>query len=312
MGYFLPETASARSDLTAKNRVWGFFGESDLVSLESRPAARQPHRENYDARRNLASGIPFWPSRDPIGERGGLNLYGFVGNDGVNFLDALGLVVINVGDGLSITYPSDGGGGWPRGHKPDPELDGFPKTGDGFPLFDPFRAPWPKFAEEGRECHVPAAELKDLRLEIRLQESWTRDDNARVYAWVEYDIKGFFVGPKYTYSTCFRDATIQPHPDWNATKHLPWCDDGDCEWFASDPQETRLEFHFLSCECEFDQSMNYTGRKVWTRKRFVDKAVVQGVQDRDHGPYTWHIVNFQFRETSGYHTQAGWIEDDLR
>jgi uncharacterized protein RhaS with RHS repeats len=32
-----------------------------------------------------------WPSRDPIQERGGINLYGFVGNDGVNRLDLLGL-----------------------------------------------------------------------------------------------------------------------------------------------------------------------------------------------------------------------------
>jgi hypothetical protein len=31
-----------------------------------------------------------WPSRDPIGERGGVNLYGFVGNDGVNWWDYLG------------------------------------------------------------------------------------------------------------------------------------------------------------------------------------------------------------------------------
>ena len=31
-----------------------------------------------------------WPSRDPIEERGGINLYGFVGNDGVNALDVLG------------------------------------------------------------------------------------------------------------------------------------------------------------------------------------------------------------------------------
>lgn len=31
-----------------------------------------------------------WVSRDPIGERGGLNLYGMVGNDGVNWIDALG------------------------------------------------------------------------------------------------------------------------------------------------------------------------------------------------------------------------------
>ena len=32
-----------------------------------------------------------WPSRDPIEEAGGVNLYGFVGNDGVNRWDILGL-----------------------------------------------------------------------------------------------------------------------------------------------------------------------------------------------------------------------------
>jgi hypothetical protein len=32
-----------------------------------------------------------WPSRDPIEEDGGVNLYGFVGNNGVNDLDLLGL-----------------------------------------------------------------------------------------------------------------------------------------------------------------------------------------------------------------------------
>jgi RHS repeat-associated protein len=32
-----------------------------------------------------------WPSRDPIGEEGGINLYGFVGNNGVNRWDRLGL-----------------------------------------------------------------------------------------------------------------------------------------------------------------------------------------------------------------------------
>jgi hypothetical protein len=32
-------------------------------------------------------------NRDPIGERGGINLYGFVGNDGVNYFDFLGLEV---------------------------------------------------------------------------------------------------------------------------------------------------------------------------------------------------------------------------
>ncbi len=38
-----------------------------------------------------------WPSRDPIEEEGGLNLYGFVGNDAVNSGDFLGLdVLMNV------------------------------------------------------------------------------------------------------------------------------------------------------------------------------------------------------------------------
>jgi RHS repeat-associated protein len=32
-----------------------------------------------------------WPSRDPIEEQGGVNLYGFVGNDGANEIDVLGL-----------------------------------------------------------------------------------------------------------------------------------------------------------------------------------------------------------------------------
>jgi RHS repeat-associated protein len=33
-----------------------------------------------------------WPSRDPIEEEGGVNLYGFVGNNGVNLIDRLGLI----------------------------------------------------------------------------------------------------------------------------------------------------------------------------------------------------------------------------
>jgi len=32
-----------------------------------------------------------WPSRDPIEEIGGINLYGFVGNDGVGIIDELGM-----------------------------------------------------------------------------------------------------------------------------------------------------------------------------------------------------------------------------
>ena len=34
--------------------------------------------------------VSYWPSRDPIEESGGVNLYGFVGNDGVGGIDVLG------------------------------------------------------------------------------------------------------------------------------------------------------------------------------------------------------------------------------
>src|SRR5690606_33760065 len=39
-----------------------------------------------------------WPSRDPIGERGGVNLYGFVGNDSMNKIDILGMATANISD----------------------------------------------------------------------------------------------------------------------------------------------------------------------------------------------------------------------
>ncbi|MBK1884708.1 RHS repeat-associated core domain-containing protein, partial [Luteolibacter pohnpeiensis] len=37
-----------------------------------------------------------WPSRDPIEEDGGINLYAFVGNDGLNFWDYLGLLKMQI------------------------------------------------------------------------------------------------------------------------------------------------------------------------------------------------------------------------
>jgi RHS repeat-associated protein len=42
-----------------------------------------------------------WPSRDPMGENGGLNIYGFIKNDGVNYLDYLGLVLVITGNGIT-------------------------------------------------------------------------------------------------------------------------------------------------------------------------------------------------------------------
>jgi len=48
-----------------------------------------------------------WLSRDPIGENGGINLYGYVGNDPIYWVDGLGLsAVINYSNGTSTTANS--------------------------------------------------------------------------------------------------------------------------------------------------------------------------------------------------------------
>ena len=45
-----------------------------------------------------ASGLREWLNRDPIGERGGINLYRFVGNNPLRFVDPLGLLVFGTFD----------------------------------------------------------------------------------------------------------------------------------------------------------------------------------------------------------------------
>jgi RHS repeat-associated protein len=56
-----------------------------------RPVQKRTSAFHYYGYRQLNPLTGRWVSRDPIGEDGGVNLYGFVGNDGVNFLDFLGL-----------------------------------------------------------------------------------------------------------------------------------------------------------------------------------------------------------------------------
>jgi RHS repeat-associated protein len=72
---FAPRTSSAAD--------WNFLFHAEFLDNDS-------GLYNYGYRYyNLQLGR--WPSRDPIGEEGGVNLYGFVRNDGVNGTDFLGL-----------------------------------------------------------------------------------------------------------------------------------------------------------------------------------------------------------------------------
>jgi hypothetical protein len=97
MAYSLQKTASLTCDPTAKNRVWDFFDEPTKSRLENRPRTQQPRRKNRPSPTKTASGRPYWPSRDPIGEEGGTNLYGFLENNGVNNWDYLGMEPPEIG-----------------------------------------------------------------------------------------------------------------------------------------------------------------------------------------------------------------------
>jgi len=91
MAYFSTEPASERRNVTGKNRVRDFFELSNETHPANRRQPAQPRRKIRPTAMKTASGIPYWPSRDPIEEEGGVNLYGFVGNDGINRLDLIGL-----------------------------------------------------------------------------------------------------------------------------------------------------------------------------------------------------------------------------
>jgi uncharacterized protein RhaS with RHS repeats len=68
----------------------GRSSNTDAESLENAMGCE-------DSANETASGRRSWLNMDPIGERGGINLYGFVGNDPVNWIDSLGLEFVYKG-----------------------------------------------------------------------------------------------------------------------------------------------------------------------------------------------------------------------
>ena len=66
--------------------------------------ARESHRENprrvvYYGQRHYSPGLGRWTSRDPLGERGGANLYAFVFNASTGYQDILGMYPASEGHG---------------------------------------------------------------------------------------------------------------------------------------------------------------------------------------------------------------------
>ncbi|QYY37440.1 hypothetical protein [Ruficoccus sp. ZRK36] len=87
--YALSETGNP-----TQNRVGSFFDRTQPRAWRSQPPSRTATKEKTGTLTITVSGRPFWLSRDPIEEKGGLNLYSFVKNDGINFLDVAGLEAV--------------------------------------------------------------------------------------------------------------------------------------------------------------------------------------------------------------------------
>jgi len=68
-------------DLEADFGFTGYYGSSQYSDLAFAPL------------RIYSANLGRWIGRDPIGERGGMNLYAYVGNNSMNYTDSLGLLV---------------------------------------------------------------------------------------------------------------------------------------------------------------------------------------------------------------------------
>ena len=86
----LTKPTPGNSAMRPKNRVWGVSRNDRNLPLENRLRCPELRRKSGPTPTFFTPGIPQWPSRDPIEERGGLNLYGFISNDGAGRSDFLG------------------------------------------------------------------------------------------------------------------------------------------------------------------------------------------------------------------------------
>ncbi len=91
MAYNLTARVSGKSALRPKNRVWGVSANDRILQLDNRLRCPELRRKSRPTPTIFTPGIPQWPSRDPIGEEGGLNGYGFLGNRPLGSVDRLGL-----------------------------------------------------------------------------------------------------------------------------------------------------------------------------------------------------------------------------
>jgi hypothetical protein len=87
-----PKTAPRKTPSCAsKTASREFFSYPIKTDYKKSHNPLKTSQKNRLATPKTASGIPYWPSRDPIEEIGGVNLYGYCINDPFNWWDYLGL-----------------------------------------------------------------------------------------------------------------------------------------------------------------------------------------------------------------------------
>ena len=102
-----------RRDPPAKNRVVGSRHLAANRVRQNHPQTPVTTSETSATFTITVSGIPCWPSRDPIGERGGVNIYVYVANNPLNSFDHFGLADSTTAWELGIEWLTGNG---PRHH----------------------------------------------------------------------------------------------------------------------------------------------------------------------------------------------------
>jgi len=84
-----------------ETRVGVFWANYDDLAPGLATQAVETASEKCGCGYEVASGQGLWLNHDPIGEAGGLNLYGYVGNDPINSYDPVGLYELSYGKSVS-------------------------------------------------------------------------------------------------------------------------------------------------------------------------------------------------------------------
>jgi RHS repeat-associated protein len=88
-------------NLTSQSYTGGFSATSFAHKFSTKYHDAETGLRYYGFR-YYDPGTGRWTSRDPIGERGGVNLYGFVANDGVDQFDVVGLTDLDGGVSVGL------------------------------------------------------------------------------------------------------------------------------------------------------------------------------------------------------------------